>query len=53
MSALGHIFVTHGLPQVIVSEYGTSFTAEEFENFCKMNGTRHMRTPPILLHQMV
>ena len=45
-SALRHIFATHGLPEVIVSDNGSPFTAAEFENFCKMNGIRHLRTPP-------
>ena len=45
-SALRHIFATHGLPEVIVSDNGSQFTAAEFENFCKMNGIRHLRTPP-------
>ena len=45
-SALRHIFATRGLPEVIVSDNGSPFTAAEFENFCKMNGIRHLRTPP-------
>ena len=46
ISALRHIFATHGLPEVIASDNGSPFTAAEFENFCKMNGIRHLRTPP-------
>ena len=45
-SALRHIFVTHGLPEVIVSDNGSPFTAAEFDNFCKMNGIRYLCTPP-------
>ena len=44
-NALRHIFATHGLPEVNVSDNGSPFTAAEFENFCKMNGIRHLCTP--------
>ena len=45
-SALRHIFVIHGLPEAIVSDNGSPFTSAEFENICKMNSIRHLRTPP-------
>lgn len=39
-------FATLGLPQVIVSDNGTNFKSEEFEQFLQRNGIRHIRTPP-------
>ena len=38
------IFVTHGLPERIVTDNGTVFTSEEFENFLHQNGIAHTRT---------
>ena len=40
------IFATHGIPDTIVSDNGTSFTSEEFESFTKKNGIRHIRISP-------
>ena len=39
-------FANHGLPEVIVSDNGSPFTAEEFKHFCKINGLCHLRTSP-------
>lgn len=39
-------FASFGLPDVIVSDNATTFTSEEFAEFCKKNGVRHIRTPP-------
>ena len=39
-------FASLGLPQVIVSDNATNFTSDEFEQFLKKNGVRHIRTPP-------
>ena len=36
------VFSTHGLPEVIVSDNGTSFTNEEFAVFIRSNGIRHL-----------
>ena len=40
------IFATHGLPERIVTDDGTVFTSEEFENFLHQNGIAHTRTAP-------
>ena len=39
-------FATLGLPEVIVSDNAANFTSEEFSEFLKRNGVRHVRTPP-------
>ena len=40
------IFATHGLPEIVVSDNGPSFTSEEFEQFTKRNGIRHVKCSP-------
>ena len=39
-------YVTHGLPQIIVSDNGTSFTSNEFSMFMKENGICHVFSAP-------
>ncbi|XP_021364454.1 uncharacterized protein K02A2.6-like [Mizuhopecten yessoensis] len=39
-------FATHGLPEMIVSDNGSCFTSQEFDNFMKENGIRHVRSAP-------
>ena len=43
---LTDIFSTHGIPNQIVSDNGTGFTSQEFEEFTKANGIRHTFTSP-------
>ena len=40
------IFATFGIPDVLVSNNGTSFTGTEFAAFTRQNGIRHIRTAP-------
>ena len=40
------IFATHGLPDMIVTDNGPSFTSGEFTNFLSHNGVQHVRTTP-------
>ena len=40
------IFSTHGLPEQIVSDNATSFTSQEFQDFTKSNGIKHILTSP-------
>ena len=46
IKVLRTMFATHGLPELIVSDNGTSFTSLEFEEFTKRNGIRHITTAP-------
>ena len=39
---LRNTFVTHGLPEICVSDNASCFTSEEFEVFMKKNGIRHV-----------
>ena len=39
-------FAVLGLPEVFVSDNATTFTGEEFAEFLKKNGIRHIRSPP-------
>lgn len=43
---LRSIFATHGLPAVIVSDNGSSLVSEEFKQFLRKNGVRHVTTAP-------
>ena len=40
---LRRMFSTHGIPGTIVSDNGTCFTSEEFQDFMTPNGIRHIR----------
>ena len=43
---LRSIFAAYGLPEMLVSDNGTSFTSSEFQEFVKRNGVRHITTAP-------
>ena len=38
IDTLRSIFTTHGLPELLVSDNGPSFTSAEFQEFMKRNG---------------
>lgn len=40
ISVLRALFATHGVPDVIVSDNGTTFTSDEMQAFLKLNGIR-------------
>ncbi|XP_026565797.1 uncharacterized protein K02A2.6-like [Pseudonaja textilis] len=44
--ALTRVFVTHGLPDILVSDNGPQFTSCEFEVFAANLGIRHILTAP-------
>ena len=39
-------FAIHGLPMTIVSDKGSNFCSEEFEEFLAKNGIHHRKTAP-------
>ena len=39
-------FSAHGLPEMVVTDNGSNFVSEEFEDFLKQNGIRHIRAAP-------
>ncbi|XP_063052002.1 uncharacterized protein K02A2.6-like [Engraulis encrasicolus] len=39
-------FSQQGLPEIIVSDNGTCFTSEQFQEFAEKNGIRHITTAP-------
>ena len=43
---LRQLFSQFGVPESIVSDNGTQFTAQEFGNFCTSNGIQHIRVSP-------
>ena len=44
VDVLREIFSRHGLPEMIVSDNGPQFTAQEFKDFCLRNGIMHRTT---------
>ena len=44
--ALRFLFASHGLPEVIVSDNGLQFVAQEMKDFLKSNGIRHCLSSP-------
>lgn len=40
------IFSRFGIPEILVSDNGTQFTGDEFQNFLKMNGIYHKKSAP-------
>jgi len=43
---LRSVFATHGLPKQIVTDNGTSFTSDKFQEFVKKNGIKHTFSTP-------
>ena len=46
---LRNIFATHGLPEILVTDNGSSFGRKMdscFDDFCRKNGIMHVRTAP-------
>ena len=39
---LRHVFASHGLPEVVVSDNASCFTSQEFQEFLSKNGIRHV-----------
>ena len=43
---LQNIFATHGLPEMLVTDNAAYFTSQEFQDFTKLNGIRHVTSAP-------
>ena len=43
---LRQLFAQFGIPESIVSDNGPQFAAAEFQEFCRLNGIRHVRVAP-------
>jgi hypothetical protein len=43
---LRKLFSTHGLPDMIVSDNGPTFTSEKFSEFVRLNGITHAKSSP-------
>ncbi len=46
IDALKKVFVTEGLPRVLISDNGPQFISAEFQKFCKSSGIQHILAPP-------
>ena len=46
INKLRHLFASHGLPHLLVSDNASAFTGEEFQKFLAKNGIRHVRGAP-------
>ena len=46
ITVLRNLFATHGIPGLIFSDNGTSFTSDEFKKFVRRNGIRHRTSAP-------
>ena len=46
IQALQTFFANFGLPEEIVSDNGSQFTALDFAEYCRNKGIKHSRTPP-------
>ena len=43
---LRNMFATHGLPEMLVTDNASYFTSQEFQDFAKLNGIRHVTSAP-------
>ena len=46
ISCLRNVFSTHGIPYFLVSDNGSSFSRQEFNEFCKVNRIKHLKIAP-------
>ena len=46
IEVLRSVFAIHGLPRTVVSDNGSSFTSEEFQQFMRKNGIKHVTSAP-------
>ena len=43
---LRQVIAQFGIPETVVSDNGTQFVSDEFKEFCRLNGIRHVQTAP-------
>ena len=43
---LRHLFAKYGIPEQLVSDNGSQFTSDEFAEFLRANGVKHIRSAP-------
>ena len=43
---LSRLFAAYGLPEQVVTDNGPQFVSQEFANFMKLNGIKHIKTSP-------
>ena len=46
ISCLRNVFSTHGIPYFLVRDNGSSFSRQEFNEFCKVKGIKHLKIAP-------
>ena len=46
LTKLRQTFAILGLPSTVVSDNGSCFCSEEFEQFCRANGIKHIKSSP-------
>uniref|UniRef100_A0A914UZW7 RNA-directed DNA polymerase n=1 Tax=Plectus sambesii TaxID=2011161 RepID=A0A914UZW7_9BILA len=46
VNALSEMFSRYGIAEEIVSDNGTQFTSEDFQQWCSQQGIRHIRSAP-------
>ena len=46
LESLRILFANNGIPEVLVSDNGTSFTSVQFKEFVTRNGIKHVTTAP-------
>ena len=46
IQVMREMFATYGLPEQVVSDNGSQFTSQEFAEFMKRNGIKHIKSTP-------
>lgn len=46
ITKLRQTFAMLGIPHMLVSNNGTCFTSDEFQQFCSLNGVKHVKCAP-------
>ena len=46
ITLLGSVFAAYGLPEQVASDNGAQFTSQQFVDFLRSNGIKHVQTTP-------